>query len=138
MVEKKIEEKQLVSMDNIKELYPWADHIDQAIIEIILNSNKSMSIFTLKNRFEQKIEFIKRIENMTKKIPSLKIWTQNKPTPQIGTEKMYLDSNKEEASKTGSSSYSKVQSPQEMQVNNNAITEPTIKNISSGEKEVSV
>ena len=93
MVEKKEEEKQLVTMDNIKQLYPWADHIDQAIIEIILNSHKSMSIFTLKNRFEQKIKFLERIDKMTKMIPSIKVWTQEKPTPQIGTEKMWKEAN---------------------------------------------
>ena len=92
MIEKKVDDKNLVTLENIKELYPWADHIDQAIIEIIINSPKSMSIFTLKNKFENKIKFMERLDKITKSIPSIKVWTQEKPTPQIGTEKMWKES----------------------------------------------
>lgn len=75
-------------------VYPeGCDNIDKAIIDIINNSQKSMSIFTLKNKLlKQAFNFDERLERLTKIVKGLKMWEQIKPTPQIGTEVQQKDS----------------------------------------------
>jgi len=94
MTEIKEKEKEIMKIENYPE---WADNIDRAIMDTIIESPKSCSHNTFINRFKEKIKLMDRINKITKETGlGIKKWEQNKPTLQIGTEKQYQKAMKEE------------------------------------------
>lgn len=81
--------KPLVTQEDIEKRYPWADDIDRAIINSIINAPKSMSIYVFKTKFEKSINFWERVDKILDKCPELKRWEAEKITLQIGTKEQY-------------------------------------------------